>query len=90
MPLAAFLLAIVGSLAKRVLVALGFGFISFVGFQVIKDQLGALISSSLGSMPSAVYQILALGGVVDALGIWLGAITTVISFIAFKKLAALA
>jgi hypothetical protein len=84
---AAFLAAIAGSLAKRVLAAIGIGVLTFAGFTALKTQFDSLITGYLGSMIGSVYQILALGGIVDSIGIWAGAVTTVISVTALKKLA---
>lgn len=73
-------------LAKRVLVGLGIGVISFAGATVIFGQLASLIQSSLSGMAADVYAIVALGGFIDAIGIWLGALTTVAGLLAFRKL----
>jgi hypothetical protein len=81
-----FLAGIAGPIVRRVLAALGFGLISYVGFQAIKDQVSAAITASLSGMPQAVYQVLALAGFVDAIGIWLGALTAAAAAMMIKKL----
>lgn len=73
-------------LAKRVLVGLGFGIIAFTGATAIFSTLAGLIASSLSGMAADVYAIIALGGFIDAIGIWLGALTTVAGLLSFKKL----
>lgn len=85
----AFLVAISGSVAKRVLAALGIGMVTYVGFTAMKAQVDAAVDDMLTGMPSDIYQLIALGGFVDAMGIWLGALTTVIALMAFSKLAPL-
>jgi hypothetical protein len=86
-PLAAFLAGSVAGLVKRAVVALGFGVVVIAGFGMVKADLVALIQSQLGAIPADVFAILALGGVVDAIGIWLGAMTTVLSVATLKRLA---
>lgn len=83
---AAFLGGIAGSLAKRVLVALGFGVVSYAGFAALKTQFDALITDYLGQFSASVYNILALGGLIDSIGVWAGAVTTVMALSALKKL----
>jgi hypothetical protein len=81
-----FLASVAGPLVRRILAALGFGIITYVGFQAVKDQVQDAITSALTGMPLAVYQILALGGFVDSIGIWLGALTAAVAAMAIKKL----
>jgi hypothetical protein len=81
-----FLASVAGPLVRRILAALGFGIITYVGFQVVKDQVQDAITAALTGMPLAVYQILALGGFVDSIGIWLGALTAAVAAMAIKKL----
>lgn len=89
--IAAWLYSIVAALANRVLISLGFGFLTLGGsLWYIKSQLDSQIDQYLGDMWPDVYQIAALAGFVDAIGIWLGAITTVLTFLALKRLVALA
>lgn len=86
---ASFISAGVGIWAKKATVALGVGLVTFAGFQGIKAQLANLIQSSWGGLPGDVYQILALGGFVDGVGIWLGAVTTAITLLTIKRLGVL-
>lgn len=81
-----FLLGLVGTLAKKVLVSLGFGVIVFTGVQALKSSMEAAIDAALGGMASDVYQLVALAGGIDIIGIWLGAITTAMAFTTLKKL----
>lgn len=86
----AFLVAIAGSVARRVVVSLGLGVITYTGFAYMKSQIDAAVDSALTGIPADVYQIIALGGFVDALGVWLGALTTVAALVAFGKIGPLA
>ena len=85
----AFLAAAIGPLAKRVLVALGLGFISWSGFQAIKVQVLSAVTAAWAGVPADVYQVLALAGVVDAIGVWLGALTAVVALLSLKHLGVL-
>lgn len=81
--------ALSGPIAKKILIALGFGLISFVGFGTIKAGLGTAITGYLGAMSGALYGLLGLIGFVDAVGIWLGAFTAVVAVLSAKRLALL-
>ncbi|SMB27276.1 protein of unknown function [Sterolibacterium denitrificans] len=67
--------------------ALGFGVVTYTGWDFVKDQLETAVSSSLGSMNATVYQLMALAGFVDAIGVWLAAFTAAVTLLSFKKLA---
>ncbi|MFA9439303.1 MAG: DUF2523 family protein [Rhodocyclaceae bacterium] len=86
MSLASFIAAGVGPWVKRALVSVGMGVISYAGFSVIKSQLDSAIANMWGGVPATVYQVIALAGFVDAVGVWLGAITAAVSLLTFKKL----
>lgn len=84
-----FLAAIVGVLARRVLAALGIGVLAFVGLQALSEQFKSAVRAAFGELGEVTYQILALAGVFDAIGIWFGALTTVLSLVVLKRLAVL-
>lgn len=84
---AAFLAAISGALAKRILIAVGFSFVTYTGFQTLKSAVASAINAHLGAIPNNIYQVLSMAGFVDAIGIWLGAFTVVVAFLTVKKLA---
>lgn len=69
--------------------ALGLGIMSYTGWNGIKAQLDGAVSGALASVPGSLYGVMALAGFVDAIGIWLGALTAVITLLAFKRLALL-
>jgi hypothetical protein len=87
MNLAAWLLALVGPLAKQVMVALGFGVLVYTGVDAtVSAALGAARTAWAGSLHGEVSAFMALAGVNTALGIVAGGITARISMMTFKKL----
>lgn len=86
----AFLVAIAGSVTKRVVVALGLGLVTYTGFEYMKGQIDDAIDAAFTGLPADTYQIIALAGFVDAIGVWLGALTVVATLVAFGKIAPLA
>lgn len=76
----------VGPWVKKAVGALGMGVISYVGFDAIKGQIASAVGGMWGGMAADVYAVVALGGFVDAVGIWLGAITAAVSLLTFKQL----
>lgn len=84
--LAQFLISITGTLAKRVLVALGFAVFSYAS---ISTTINAAISSaqtSFNGLPSDVLLLLNLAGIGQALGIIAAGLTTRASLMAINKL----
>ncbi|MFO0202689.1 MAG: DUF2523 domain-containing protein [Oligoflexus sp.] len=87
MNLAAWLLTLVGPLAKQVMVALGFGVLVYTGVDAaVSGALGAAKNAWAGSLYGEVTAFMALAGVNTALGIVAGGITARISMMTFKKL----
>lgn len=85
--IATLLTALSAPLVKRILIALGFGLITYAGFTTIKGQLDSQIISYMGNMAASIYQLLGLIGFVDAIGIWMGALTACVSVLTAKRLA---
>lgn len=73
MSIAAFLLALVGPLALRVLSALGMGLIVFTGITELVQALISGAQTSYSGLPSAVLGLCSLAGVPAALGLVFGA-----------------
>lgn len=65
--------------------ALGLGVVTYAGFSAIKSQVASAITNSLGALSGGAYQIVALAGFVDAVGIWLGALTAMVTLLSFKR-----
>ena len=86
MNLAAWLLTLVGPLAKQVMVALGFGVLVYTGVDAaVSAGLGAAKNAWSGSLYGEVTAFLALAGVNTGLGIVAGGITPRISMRPLKK-----
>lgn len=77
--------ALAGPLAKRVLIALGLGLITFGGLSALQGQVASAISGAWSGVPAGAYQILALSGCVDAVNVWLAALATVAASMAIKR-----
>jgi hypothetical protein len=73
MNFAAFLLAMVGPLAIRVLIALGFGAVAFTGITEVVNQLVSSAQASWGGVSGAALALASLAGVPTALGLIFGA-----------------
>lgn len=85
MPLAVWLLALVGPLVKKVLVALGVGVISYAGLAMIGAQVQNAVLSSWGGLGGSALQIVSLAGLPEAIGITLGALNARIALIAVQR-----
>jgi hypothetical protein len=81
--------ASLGAWVVKGAVALGFGVLTYAGWDGIKGQLDSAVSGALASVPGSLYGVLALAGFIDAIGIWLGAFTVVVTLLAFRRLAIL-
>lgn len=79
----------VGIWAKKVLVSLGIGVVTFTGFSVFEMQVRGYVMNAFNGLPAAAYSILALSGFVDVLGIGLATITSAIALVSFKRLGVL-
>lgn len=82
----AWLLAAAWPLAKKVLVSLGIGWATYGGLTLIADQIKAEVIASWGGLGQAAMQILTLGGIPQALGILLGALTAAATMTAVNRL----
>jgi len=87
--LGAFLTAVSGPLAKRVLAALGFGVVSYVGLDVAVSSALSAAQASWAGMPSDVAAYVAYGGGGTALSIICGGITGRVAFMSLKRLSLL-
>jgi len=86
---AALFTSLAGPLVKKALTALGMGVVTFVAFNSVKALVDSYVSSGLSGLPSSVYQIVALMGLVDAVGVWLGALTAAATFAAVGRISVL-
>lgn len=80
--IAVWLFAIIVPLVKKVLVALGIGVVTYGALTVLFSQVQSAVISAYGAMGSTTLQILALGGVTQAIGIILSAMSVRVAMIA--------
>jgi len=84
--IAVWLMALAVPLAKKVLVALGIGAITYAGLSAIGSQVQSAVVSSWGSMGSVTLAILGIGGCAKAVGIILSALSARIALVAVGKI----
>lgn len=82
---AAFVGAGVAVWAKKVLVGLGVGIISFAGLTALRTQLDSLIRGQVGGLGADAYNIIAMAGLIDVMNIWLSAFAIVVTMVAGKR-----
>lgn len=80
MNLAAFLVGLVGPLMARWLASMGLSLVVLAGLTGAVTQFKSQIVSNLGGLPLATLQLGGLMGLWEAVGIWLGAITFVVTW----------
>lgn len=85
MTMAAFLLGIVGTLAGRVLLSLGIGFISYAGVATALNAVRGHIVSAWG-VASPVMEIMFLAGMGEAVGVLLAGFSVRAAFFGIAKL----
>lgn len=87
--LGAFLSASIGALARKAMVAIGLGTITYTGLQAAFDSVQANIISNYGTMSGASMQLANLAGVGDTLGIILGAMSARVGMAVVSKIASM-
>lgn len=75
MKIAEWLLALAGPLVKRVLIALGVGVVSFTGLTLLANQVRDQVLANLSGLTGDAYQVIAMSGAFEAIGILLGALS---------------
>lgn len=80
MPIAAFLVAMVGPMLTRLLAALGVSLVTMAGLTAAATLLKSTLISNLSSLPGDALQLAGLFGVWTALGLALGSVTFVITW----------
>ncbi|RZI42472.1 DUF2523 domain-containing protein [Herbaspirillum sp. HC18] len=73
------LLTLTGSLVGRVLLYLGFGLVTFTGFQLTIDAILSQVKGAMGGMPSEVVSFLAFLWVDKAISMVFSAFTIALS-----------
>ncbi|WP_374279230.1 DUF2523 family protein [Azonexus sp.] len=79
------LMALVGPLARQVLLSLGIGVVTFVGLDTAVTAALSAAKAATSSISADVAAILAMGGVFTAMSIIAGGITAGVSMIALKR-----
>jgi hypothetical protein len=69
----AWLLTVLGPLAIRVIVALGFTAVSYTGVTALVSQLVTIAQSNWASLPTVVLQLATLSGIPQVMGMIFGA-----------------
>ena len=85
-----FLAGAVGPLARKVLVHLGIGVVSYAAVKTVIGQLSAAVQNAMGGIGGDVYQLLALAGFIDAVSILLAAIATAVGVAFVSRLGMMA
>lgn len=85
MPLAAWLISLVGPFVARVLTQLTIGFVTYKGLDVAINSLLNQAKSSWSGMPSDIAAYIAISGANTAISIIAGAIVARIAMIPLKR-----
>lgn len=87
--LGTFLVALAGPIARRVLISLGIGLVTYTGLSLAIDsilgQAKAQWTSGLGGFGGQIGQLVAMAGGNTALSILAGAVITRVSMVVLKK-----
>lgn len=81
-----FLLSLAGPILKRALIALGIGWVTYQGLDVLLSALIGSVQSNFSAFSGSAAQIVWLAGFGQAIGIVLGAITARMSMMILSKL----
>lgn len=84
--LGAFLSASIGALAKKALIALGLGTITYAGLQAAFNAAQTQVITNYGQMPAAALQLADLAGVGQTIGILLGAMSARVGLAVLSKI----
>jgi hypothetical protein len=76
MGFAQLLMAMVSPLVARVFLALGLSMVSFVGMDLLMNQVIAHAQNAWAGLPAGILQLAGLAGIGQALGIIMGAVLT--------------
>lgn len=81
----AFLSAAIVPLAKKLLLALGVGWVSYSGATILVANVISAIQANWGAVPGAIVQYASLAGIPEAMGIMAGAMTARVALVAFDR-----
>lgn len=81
-----FLVALAGPVARRVMLSLGLGVVSYAGLTLVADQVKSAVISNYGNLSGSVLDLLNLIGAGQALGIVMGGIIARAAFAAVSRI----
>ncbi|MBN8490107.1 MAG: DUF2523 domain-containing protein [Burkholderiales bacterium] len=84
---ATWLMSLAAPIAKRVAVALGFGYVSFEGAALVLENAFASAQGALGGLVGEAAAILARAGMFDAMAIASGALVASLSWVMLRRFA---
>lgn len=84
--LGVFLAASVVPLAKKLLLGLGIGWVTYTGLTALLAQVQAQVTGNFGMLGGSALQILTLAGFPDLIGIVLGGVAARMSFMLLARL----
>ena len=85
MPIAVWLVALVGPLVKKAMLALGIGVVSYAGFTLLANQVRDQVLAHLSGLTGDAYQIIAMSGAFEAIGILLGGLAAKATLMAIDR-----
>jgi len=83
--LGAWLVAIAGPVVRRVLLALGVGVVSYGGLALLANAVRERVLENLSGLSGAAYQVVAMTGAFEAVGILLGGLSARAALMAVEK-----
>lgn len=83
---AGLLTALAGPIAKKVLLSIGVGAVTYVGLQAAASTAISSAQSAFGGLAGPAAQILAMGGIFTAMSIIAGGIMAGVTMVAVKRL----
>lgn len=84
--LGAFLSASIGALARKAMIAIGLGTITYAGLQAAFNAAQSQVISHYGQGPAAAMQLADLAGVGQTIGILLGAMAARVGMVALSRI----
>lgn len=82
---AVWVLALVAPLVRRILIALGVGLISYGGLALLATQVRDQVLTNLSGLTGDAYQVVAMSGAFEAVGIMLGALAARAALMAVER-----
>lgn len=81
-----FLVALAGPVARRVMISLGLGVVSYGGLTLIATQIKDAVIANYSAISGQVFDLLNLIGLGQAIGILIGAIIARVAFAAVSRI----